>query len=122
MEQISRMTQDDLQGKVMEEIIKEKTKPPTSVKEPEPMMMSTQVPDYMDDVDESDQKHDRRDQILASSQFDNMLARQTDVRKSASKAADPILSAYSRLSTGKKVSPTKSFVNKSTRFSASPKK
>jgi len=85
--------------------------------------MNTQVPDYMDDVDETDQKHDRRDQILASSKFDDMIERRTEAKKTVSKAADPITNAYSRLSTGKKViSPTKTYTNKSTRYYASPKK
>ena len=60
---------------------------------------------YQDDTDEGDLKHDRRDQLLASNAFDNMVNKQRTVPKKA----------FSRLTSGKKTSKSATGLNKSVR-------
>lgn len=73
---------------------------------------STFKTDYQDFEDDGDMKHDRREQILTSNAFDNMVERQTTASKQE-------FQPYSRLDkSGKKangVTKSASFVAKSTR-------
>jgi hypothetical protein len=97
-DKILKMSNEELQSKVMEEINNEKKKAPTTTvtskmvlnkrdmnlrTQPDSLPLDTSTNNtfarggdpYQEDTDETDLKHDRRDQLLASNAFDNMVQR-----------------------------------------------
>lgn len=131
-EKIAKMSPEELQSEVMQELIKAKTMNPKPVNSQTiQAKQSAMEEDVVEDGniyggqfdrattfkteypenEEPDMKHDRREQLLTSNAFDQMQ-QSTQPKKT-----------YSRLTSGKKATTAKrgSFLTKSTRL-ASPKK